>query len=46
MAERIRRWLDSGGDRQALGDLEELREATDRVTAYQEFRPRRFDTNC
>jgi hypothetical protein len=26
-----------------MGDLEELREAIDRVTAYQDFQPARFD---
>jgi hypothetical protein len=43
MAEGMRRWLDSGGDRQALGDFDELREATGRVAAYQEFQPQHFD---
>jgi hypothetical protein len=43
MAEAIRRWLDAGGGRQALGDLEELREAVERVSEYQEFQPRRCD---
>jgi hypothetical protein len=41
MAEALRRWLEAGGSREALGDSEELREACERVTAYQEFQPRR-----
>ena len=36
-------WLDAGGGRQALGDLDELRQAAERVRAYQEFQPRRCD---
>ena len=43
IAKAVGRWLDAGGGRQALGDLKELREAVDRVSAYQEFQPRRFD---
>ena len=43
MAKAIRRWLEAGGGRQALGDLEELREALKRVSEYQEFPPRRCD---
>ena len=43
MAEAMRRWLDAGRSRQALGDLEELQEAVERVAAYQEFQPRRCD---
>jgi Plasmid pRiA4b ORF-3-like protein len=43
MAESIQRVLDSGGDRKASGNLSELRAAVDRVTAYQEFQPHRFD---
>lgn len=43
MAEAMHRWLNSGGNRQAIGDLDELREAVQRVTAYQEFQPHRFD---
>ena len=39
----IGRWLDAGGGRQALGDLDELRKAAERVRAYQEFQPRRCD---
>jgi hypothetical protein len=43
MAEAVRRFLDSEGDRQAIGDLDELREAINRVDAYQAFQPDRFD---
>ncbi len=43
MAEAIRRWLDAGGGRQALGDLEELRQAVERVSEYQEFQPQCCD---
>jgi len=43
MAEAIRRFLDSNGDRCAIGDLDELREAVDRVKAYQDFQPDKFD---
>ena len=40
IAKAIRCWLNAGS-RQALGDLEELREAVERVSEYQEFEPRR-----
>jgi len=43
MTNTMHRLLDSGGDRNAMGDLEELREAMDRLTAYQDFQPGRFD---
>ena len=43
MAEVIGRWLDAGEGRQALGDLDELRKAAERVRAYQEFQPGRCD---
>jgi hypothetical protein len=43
MAEAMQRFLDSDGDRHAIGNLDELREAVDRVKAYQDFRPDRFD---
>ena len=43
MAEAIRRFLDSDGNRHAIGDLDELREAVDRVKAYQDFQPDKFD---
>ena len=42
MAEAVQRFLDSDGNRQAIGDLDELREAIDRVEAYQDFQPERF----
>jgi hypothetical protein len=43
MVEAVRRILDSDGDRHAIGDLDELREAVDRVKAYQDFQPERFN---
>lgn len=43
LAEALQRWLDAGGDRHALGDLDELQEAVDRVEAYRAFQPDRFD---
>ena len=43
MAEAVQRLLDSDGDRKAIGDLDELREAVERVEAYQEFQPERFE---
>ena len=43
MAEAMRRFLDSDGNRHAIGDLDELREAVDRVKAYQDFQPDKFD---
>ena len=43
MAEALQRWLDAEGDRHALGALDELREAVDRVEAYQALQPDRFD---
>jgi hypothetical protein len=43
MAEAMQRFLDSDGDRHAIGDLDELREAVDRVRAYQDFQPASFD---
>jgi Plasmid pRiA4b ORF-3-like protein len=43
MAEAIRQFLDSNGNRHAIGDLDELREAVDRVKAYQDFQPDKFD---
>jgi hypothetical protein len=43
MANVIQQFLDSGGDRKAMGDLDELRDAMERVTAYQSFLPNRFD---
>lgn len=49
MAKAIGRWLDAGGGRQALGDIEELQQAVERVSDYQEFQPQRCDRraiNC
>ncbi len=43
LAEAVQRLLDSAGDRRAIGDLDELREAVQRVEAYEEFRPNRFE---
>ena len=43
MVEAMRRILDFDGDRHAIGDLNELREAADRVKAYQDFQPDRFN---
>jgi hypothetical protein len=42
IANAMGRWLDAGS-RQALGDLQELREAVECVSEYQEFQPRRCD---
>ena len=39
MAAAIQGWLDAGGDRQGLGNIDELREAVERVAAYQKFQP-------
>jgi hypothetical protein len=49
MVEAMRRFLDSDGNRHAIGDLDELREAVDRVKAYQDFQPDEFnrrELNC
>ena len=43
MAEALQRWLDAEYDRHALGDLDGLRAAVDRVEAYQAFQPDWFD---
>ena len=43
IVEALRRILDSDGDRHAIGYLDELREAVDRVKAYQDFQPGKFD---
>jgi hypothetical protein len=43
MAETVQRLLASDGDRKAISDLDELREAVERVEAYQEFQPERFE---
>jgi Plasmid pRiA4b ORF-3-like protein len=43
MAEAVQQFLDSDGNRHAIGDLDELRETVDRVRAYQDFQPGKFD---
>ena len=44
MVVALRRWLDTGANPQpAIRDLDGLREAAKRVTAYQEFQPRCYD---
>ena len=43
MAAVIQRWLNSEGDCRAVDDLAELREAVEHVSAYQAFRPHRFN---
>jgi len=43
LAEAVQRLLDSDGDRKALGGLDELHEAMERVEAYEEFQPDRFE---
>jgi hypothetical protein len=43
MAKAVQRLLDSDGEHTAIGDLDELREAVERVEAYQEFQPERFE---
>ncbi len=43
IAEVVQQLLDCGGDRKAIGDLDELREAVEGVKAYQEFQPERFE---
>jgi len=43
MVEAMRRFLDSDGNRHAIGDLDELREAVERVKTYQDFQPDKFD---
>src|ERR1700680_1111920 len=43
MVEAMRRILAFDGDRHAIGDLDELREAVDRVKVYQDFQPDRFN---
>jgi Plasmid pRiA4b ORF-3-like protein len=43
LAKALQRWLDAEGDRRALGDLDELRDAVDRVEAYRAFQPDQFD---
>jgi hypothetical protein len=41
MAAALRGWLAEGRDQRTINDLEGLREAAERVTAYQEFQPQR-----
>ena len=43
IAEAVQRFLDSDGNRHAIGDLDELHEAVDCLEAYQDFQPDRFD---
>jgi hypothetical protein len=43
ITDAMQRLLNSGGDRNVRGNLEELREAMDHLTAYQNFQPDRFD---
>ena len=43
MAEAVQRLLDCEGDRKAIGDLDELREAVEGMEAYHEFQPQRFE---
>ena len=43
IAEAMRRFLDSDGNRHTIGDLDEVREAVDSVEAYQDFQPDRFN---
>ena len=43
IAEAVQRFLDSDGNRHAIGDLAELHEAVDCLEAYQDFQPDRFD---
>ncbi len=42
MAEAVQRFL-ATKERASLGDLYELEEALDRIRAYQDFDPERFD---
>jgi len=43
IAAAVERLLDSDDDRQVVGDGDELRDAVERVEAYQEFQPERFE---
>jgi hypothetical protein len=43
IATAVERLLDSDDDRQVLGDGDELRDAVERVEAYQAFQPERFE---
>jgi hypothetical protein len=47
MAEAMQRFLDSGGDRHAIGDLDELREAVGRIPPLvSRFSSTTIDENC
>ena len=43
IAEAVQRLLNSHGDRKAIGDLDELRESVERLEAYHQFQPERFE---
>ena len=43
IAETVKRFLDSGGDRSVIGDREGLISALDRVKAHSDLRPDRID---
>jgi Plasmid pRiA4b ORF-3-like protein len=43
IAAAVQRLLDADGDRQVIGDCDELRDAVERVEAYQAFQPERFE---
>jgi hypothetical protein len=43
IAAAMDRWMKACGDHEALGDLDELRQAAARLRAYEEFQPRRCD---
>ena len=43
MAEAVQRFLDSGGERSAIGDREVLSAALERVNAHRALRPDRLD---
>ncbi len=43
LAETVQRLLHLEGDRKAIGDLDELREAMERVEAYEKLQPDRFE---
>ena len=43
IAEAVQRLLDSDGDRKAFGNLEEPRESVERLEAYHQFQPERFE---
>jgi hypothetical protein len=43
IAAAVASWMKACGDHEALGDLDELRQAAARLRAYEEFQPRRCD---